>query len=254
MINGITTITELIKLRRKYSSENKKVGFVPTMGALHEGHVSLFNKSVTENDVTFVSIYVNKTQFNDPSDYNNYPRNIEKDIELLEKNGVDVLFLPTYEEIYADNYNYRIAENSMSKILCGKTRKGHFEGVLTVVLKLLNLIHPAKAYFGEKDYQQYLLIKKMCEAFFINTEIISCPTVREIDGLAMSSRNLLLTNQERKVAANFYRLLKQENDINKVKIELEKLGFGIDYIEDIDQRRFGAVFLGKVRLIDNFEL
>lgn len=254
MINRITTITELIKLRRKYSSENKKVGFVPTMGALHEGHVSLFNKSVTENDDTIVSIYVNKTQFNDPSDYNNYPRNIEKDIELLEKNGVDVLFLPTYEEIYADNYNYRITENSLSKILCGKTRKGHFEGVLTVVLKLLNLIHPAKAYFGEKDYQQYLLIKKMCEAFFINTEIFSCPTVREIDGLAMSSRNLLLTNQERKIAANFYRLLKQENDINKVKIELEKLGFGIDYIEDIDQRRFGAVFLGKVRLIDNVEL
>lgn len=254
MMNTITTINELKKLRATLSAENKKVGFVPTMGALHAGHVSLFQKSVSENDVTIVSVYVNKTQFNDPADYENYPRDINKDIALLQNNGVGILFLPTYEEIYADNYNYRITENTLSKILCGNSRKGHFEGVLTVVLKLLNIVSPSKAYFGEKDYQQYLLIKNMSKAFFLDAKITKCPTVREHDGLALSSRNLLLTIEERKTAPNFYKILRLEKNIMEAKAKLEKLGFVIDYIEDFEQRRFGAVYLGKVRLIDNVQL
>lgn len=250
----IKTAEELKFLRKKLLEEKKTVGFVPTMGALHDGHKSLFQKSVLENDVTVVSIYVNITQFNDRSDYQNYPNNIESDIEILEQSGADVLFLPDYNVIYPDNYKYRINECSLSKILCGKTRQGHFEGVLTIVMKLLNIVSPYRAYFGEKDYQQYLLIKKMCEAFFLDVEIIGCQTIREQDGLALSSRNLLLTKQERETAPNFYKLLSKHYSVSKTGEELEKLGLKVDYIEDIDDRRFGAVYLGKVRLIDNVKL
>jgi pantoate--beta-alanine ligase len=250
----IKTADELKLLRKKFSEEEKDIGFVPTMGVLHDGHKSLFQKSLLENDTTVVSIYVNKTQFNDKNDFENYPVHIEKDIEILEQSGVDVLFLPNYDVIYPDDYNYRINEYSLSKILCGRTREGHFEGVLTVVMKLLNIVRPNRAYFGEKDFQQYLLIKNMCNSFFLDLEIIGCPTIREVDGLAMSSRNLLLTEQERKIAPHFYNTLNQQYSITKTKEELERLGFKVDYIEDLENRRFGAVYLGKVRLIDNVEL
>ncbi|KAF0153190.1 MAG: pantoate--beta-alanine ligase [Ignavibacteria bacterium] len=250
----IKTADELKLLRKKFIEAKKDVGFVPTMGALHSGHKSLFQKSLVENDVTIVSIFVNSTQFNDRSDYANYPINIEKDVEILEQSGVDVLFLPNYEVIYPDNYNYRINEYLFSKTLCGRTREGHFEGVLTVVMKLLNIVNPKRAYFGEKDYQQYLLIKNMCQSFFLDVDIIKCPTVREVDGLAMSSRNLLLTKQERETAPHFYKILSQPYTIKKTEEELVNFGFIIDYIEDLHNRRFGAVYLGKVRLIDNVKL
>ena len=173
---------------------------------------------------------------------------------VLENNRINYLFLPEYNELYHDDYNYKVLEKSFSNKLCGEFRPGHFEGVLTIVLKLLNIISPDRAYFGEKDFQQYLLIDEMCKAFFIDTEIISCPTVREEDGLAMSSRNLLLTEEQKKIAPLFPRLLKSAKHPQEIKEELEMKGFKVDYITDIDNRRFGAVHLGKVRLIDNVQI
>lgn len=254
MTKIIKTISEWKRLKKSYELKDKKIGFVPTMGALHAGHESLITKSLQDNDITAVSIFVNPTQFNDPKDLEKYPRTFENDLHLLEKFKVDFLFYPEAKEIYPDNFKYRVVEDELSKILCGAFRHGHFEGVLTIVLKLLNIIQPDSAYFGEKDYQQYKLIDKMCKAFFLDIEIIPCPTVRERDGLAMSSRNILLTKEERILAANFPRLLASEKSVEEINSELEKLGFKVDYIANLEGRRFGAVHLGKVRLIDNVEL
>lgn len=229
----------------------KQVGFVPTMGALHEGHTSLLKRSKAENEITVVSIFVNPTQFNNQSDFKNYPVTMESDLKLLEECGVDYLLLPSYDEMYRDKYRYRVEESEVSSILCGAHRPGHFAGVLTVVLKLLNLARAHKAYFGEKDYQQYLLIKGMAEAFFLPTEIVPCATVRAKDGLALSSRNLRLSARERELANSFAIELKRKNNIEKVKENLSKKGFRVDYVEDHFGRRFGAVHLGDVRLIDN---
>lgn len=224
------------------------------MGALHEGHQALIRKSIEQNNISVVSIFVNKTQFNDSNDFENYPNLFEKDMDVLRRNKVDYLYYPDYQDIYPDNYQFRVFENDYSKLLCGKSRSGHFEGVLTVVMKLLNIITPNKAYFGEKDYQQYKLIEKMCEAFFLDIEVVPCPTVREHDGLAMSSRNLLLTKEQRALASQFPKLLASGHHPSVIANKLKQLGFIVDYISDIDQRRFGAVYLGKVRLIDNVEL
>lgn len=254
-------MTKIIKSAKEwndlYFEENlspSQLGFVPTMGALHKGHASLVQKSVSENIRTAVSIFVNPTQFNDPKDLEKYPKTFEHDFQMLEELDVDFLFFPEYEELYADNFIYQVHENSFSKILCGAYRSGHFDGVLTVVLKLLNIIKAGKAYFGEKDYQQYKLIKGMAEAFFLQTEIIACPTVRDEDGLALSSRNLLLSPEERKFALNFPKLLCANKSCDEIKFDLEQLGFKVDYIEEYDSRRLGAVYAGKVRLIDNVKL
>lgn len=254
-------MTQIIKTAHEwnelYTSENlsaSRLGFVPTMGALHPGHASLFEKSVSENQKSVVSIFVNPTQFNDPNDLKKYPKTFEKDFEMLEAYGVDYLFFPEYEELYADKFAYQVHEHAFSKMLCGAFRSGHFDGVLTVVMKLLNIIKAGRAYFGEKDYQQYKLIKGMAEAFFMQTAIIACPTVRDDDGLALSSRNLLLSPEERNFALNFPRLLKENKTCDEIKKELEQLGFKVDYIEEYDGRRLGAVYAGKVRLIDNVKL
>jgi len=236
---------------KKVLPKNKTLGFVPTMGALHEGHLSLIKKSIRDNDFTIVSIYVNPTQFNDKKDLKNYPITIEQDIKKLAAAGVDFLFMPSYKEMYPDGYSYRAAENNISKTLCGASRPGHFEGVLTIVLKLLNLIQPAKAYFGEKDFQQYLLIKGMARAFFIKTRIIPCKIIRENDGLAKSSRNALLSAEQRARAPLFNKILRSKKNIPAIKKELAAAGFQVDYIEEKYDRIFGAVFAGKVRLIDN---
>lgn len=233
----------------KYSG--KSVGFVPTMGALHEGHVSLFKRSKAENEITVASIFVNPTQFNNPEDFKNYPMTLEADLKLLESCGVDYCLIPSFEEIYRDKYRYKVEENQMSTILCGAHRPGHFAGVLTIVLKLLNLVRAHKAYFGEKDYQQFLLIKGMAEAFFVPTEIVPCATVRAKDGLALSSRNLRLSARERELANKFSSELKTKGDLENIKQNLAKKGFRVDYIEEYFGRRFGAVHLGDVRLIDN---
>jgi pantoate--beta-alanine ligase len=236
----------------------RRLGFVPTMGALHEGHLSLIARSRSENELTVASIFVNPTQFDDPKDLERYPRTLERDLELLEAAGCDFVLLPEPSELYHDDYRYRVSERELSTSLCGAHRPGHFDGVLTVVLKLLQLARARRAYFGEKDYQQYLLIKGMAEAFFLETEIIGCRTVREEDGLAMSSRNRLLSASDRERARSFPVVLRSgELPPESVRGELERLGFEVDYIEDRvlfgRRRRFGAVRVGSVRLIDNLE-
>lgn len=251
----VAKIVNTIKEWREiYSSEimgKKSLGFVPTMGALHKGHMTLIKKSVAENDVTVCSIFVNPTQFNNPNDLTNYPITLDSDKELLKNQGCDYIFLPNKEMIYPDNYKYVLSENSLSRLLCGNEREGHFDGVLTVVLKLLNIINCSRAYFGEKDWQQYQLIKGMAEALFLTCEIIPCPLIRESDGLAYSSRNKLLTQSERKLAPNLYKVISSNNSLPKMKKDLTSLGFGVEYIEQIEDRLLVAASLGKVRLIDN---
>lgn len=250
MVKVIKKINEWKEVR-KSKLNDKSIGLVPTMGAVHEGHLSLMRRSLSDNEITVVSSFVNPTQFNEKSDFEKYPVTYDEDIQKLNDLKIDYLFYPDREEIYHDNYRYSVDENELSKILCGAHRKGHFEGVLSVVMKLLNIIKPRKAYFGEKDYQQYLLIKGMVDAFFMEAEIIPCPIIREDDGLAMSSRNIRLTEKERNMATLFPSLLKSKHSVKKIASILKKEGFKVDYIEELNGRRFGAVHLGNVRLIDN---
>ncbi len=238
---------------------NGSVGFVPTMGALHQGHLSLVKRSRAETDVTMVSIYVNPTQFNNPNDLANYPETLTVDLQLLEAAGVSAVFMPTYELLYPDDYAYEVDEKRFSQELCGTNRPGHFTGVLTVVMKLLNLVKPQKAYFGEKDFQQLSLVKGMVEAFFLETEIIGCPIIREDDGLAMSSRNLNLVSCERRKAPLFNKLLRDAMlSDEEIQTRLNLAGFEVDYVVTKRGRRFGAVVMGndsgQVRLIDNVEV
>ncbi len=230
------------------------LGFVPTMGALHEGHASLLRRSVDENNTTVLSVFVNPTQFDQSNDLNQYPRTFAADRQLAEDLGVDVLLYPQAEEIYPDQYTYKVTESALSRRLCGAHRRGHFDGVLTVVMKLLNLTRPRRAYFGEKDFQQLALVRGMVAAFFMDVEIVGCPTVRETDGLAASSRNGNLNAEDRRRASSFPELLRSPIPVDQIARTLAEQGFGIDYIEEIEDRRFGAVHLGQVRLIDNVPL
>lgn len=230
------------------------IGFVPTMGNLHEGHASLYTMSKKENALTVASIFINPKQFNRSDDYRNYPRTLEADLALLEKLGVDYCLLPTEEAIYPDSYSYQIQENTVSQYMEGKHRPGHFTGVLTVVMKLLNLVKPERAYFGEKDYQQYLLIREMVAAFFMNIEIKSCPTIREKSGLAFSSRNNRLNPSERALADIFAQIFHQKKNIALITQELEEKGIEVEYLEDFVGRRYCAVHIGPVRLIDNYAI
>ena len=219
------------------------LGFVPTMGALHDGHISLTKRSQQENQRTLVSIFINPTQFNDPKDFESYPQTLQQDLEKLQH--VDYVLAPNAAQMYPNGYHYKVTEDEVSKILEGAHRPGHFDGMLTVVLKLLNLAQAQKAYFGEKDFQQLELVKGLTTEFFLDTEIVACPTQREANGLAMSSRNQRLKDLNK--AAIFPQLLKHPN----AKEELEKLGFEVDYVENWRGRTLGAVKLDNVRLIDN---
>ena len=251
MTKVITNLNSWFDIRNTLDGS---LGFVPTMGALHKGHESLIKKSVEENDITLVSIFVNPTQFNDKNDFRNYPKTFDDDFSMIEKCGVDYLLLPDYESLFPDNYKYRVTEKELSLILEGEHRPGHFDGVLSVVIKLLNIVKANKAYFGEKDFQQYKLIDGMTKTFFINTKIVQCETVRESDGLAYSSRNLRLTKEQRSKAPLFYSMLNSKKNIDEIILELKLNGFEVDYIKEIDNRRYGAVFLGNVRLIDNVKI
>ena len=232
-------------------------GFVPTLGALHEGHLSLIRRARSENARAWASIFVNPAQFNDSGDLARYPRTLERDLELLSGAGCDLAFLPRAEEIYRDGYRYRVTENSLSLQLEGASRPGHFDGVLTVVLKLLLLARPERAYFGEKDYQQLELVEGLVHAFFLDTRIVRCPTLREADGLAMSSRNRLLSPADRARAPALHRVLARSVAERLAPAEaanaLAREGFDVDYVADRDGRRLAAVRLGNVRLIDNVE-
>ncbi|MBV9575406.1 MAG: pantoate--beta-alanine ligase [Gammaproteobacteria bacterium] len=251
-MNIVTTLNDWQCIRKKLIA--KTIGFVPTMGHLHAGHLQLCQQSQAENDITVVSIFINPTQFNVANDFEKYPRTIEKDKQLLLSQQIDYIFLPDVTAMYPDNYEIQIAEINLSKELEGEHRPGHFNGMLTIVLKLLNLVQATRAYFGEKDYQQLCLIKKMAAALFIPTEIIACATVRAEDGLALSSRNSRLTAEQRQKAADFPRLLQSTLSPEEIVIELQQLGFKVDYVVDKWQRRLGAVWLEDVRLIDNIPL
>jgi pantoate--beta-alanine ligase len=256
------------------------VGFVPTMGYLHEGHISLVRRAKAENALSVVSIFVNPTQFGPKEDFKNYPRNIERDLAMLEP-FTDCVFMPSDKDMYPDKYNTWVDVNSITDPLEGASRPGHFRGVSTVVTKLFNIVQPAKAYFGQKDAQQLLVIKKMAVDLNMNLEVIACPTVREPDGLAMSSRNTYLTPEQRKGALVLYKALllaremsvKGETDAGKIRREMQALIRGeplsdIVYVSIADAltlREFEgqmekpalvsmAVKFGKTRLIDNIIL
>ena len=252
----ISSIDEYRKIRDEINQGS--TGFVPTMGALHTGHESLVSRSVKDCSTTVVSIYVNPTQFNNAADLQNYPDTLNNDIQILEALGADYLFLPSYDEIYPDNFRYMVEEKELSRNLCGAHREGHFTGVLTIVMKLLNIIKPDFTYFGEKDYQQFLLIKEMVEAFFMDVEIVSCPTIREHDGLALSSRNQNLDASGRAKAPLIHELLTSSKSDARISAQLSEAGFDVDYIATINGRRFAAAALGEegkqVRLIDNVVL
>lgn len=243
-----------------WRAANKTIGFVPTMGALHSGHEALLKAARLQNDIVVLSIYVNPTQFNDKKDLDKYPITLEADLEIAKASKVDAVFLPQYGEIYPDDYRYVLSENQFSKSLCGKDRPGHFNGVLTIVLKLFNIIAPTRAYFGEKDFQQLSLIKGMIEALFLDVEIIAVPNVREIDGLAKSSRNVRLNQKGRAISPQIYAIIKSSQSPEEARAALEAVGYLVDYVEDIGPRRFVAVKTydtidgNVVRLIDNVEI
>jgi pantoate--beta-alanine ligase len=249
VVSGLDTWLEV-----RETLDGRSVGLVPTMGALHEGHLELIRRSATENERTVVSVFVNAPQFSDASDLESYPRSLEGDVRIAADAGADFVFAPTHETMYGDDYRYRVTERDLGRTLEGAHRPGHFDGVLTVVLKLLNLVRPTRAYFGEKDYQQFLLIHGMAAAFFLDTEIVACPTVREADGLALSSRNALLSPEARELAPRFAELLASPEAPEVVRRRLEDAGFEVDYVEDVAGRRYGAVHLDGVRLIDNLSL
>ena len=229
------------------------IGFVPTMGALHEGHSALIERAVKECDTAIISIFVNPTQFNNSEDFESYPISLEADCEMASKAGASAAYVPESAEIYKDGQLFEIREGLISQEMEGRARPGHFEGVLTVVMKLLNIVKPTRAYFGEKDYQQFLLIRRMAAAFFLECEIIPCPTVRAADGLALSSRNQRLNRAGRELAPKLFRTLKNNESLEAAQGSLEDGGFLVEYIEEHWGRRFGAVRLDDVRLIDNVE-
>ena len=271
------TLIDYVERQREMG---KKIGFAPTMGALHEGHLSLYKAAKKENDEVISSIFVNPTQFNNPDDFQKYPKTLEKDLELLEKAGVDAVYVPNVEEMYPDGlnskkYDFDGLENEME----GKYRPGHFDGVGTIVEELFRQVQPHNAYFGEKDYQQLAIIKKMVEKTKLPVKIHGVPTLREEDGLAMSSRNVRLTETQRKEATIIYETLTKVKEWFKV-ISLEEIkqkvtdifrnsNFELEYFviadektlketdyfyKDKNYRAFIVAYAGDVRLIDNMHL
>lgn len=192
---------------RVHRSKGRSVGFVPTMGALHEGHLSLVRRAKSENDVVVVSVFVNPTQFGPNEDFEKYPRDVERDLAMLEQAGADVAFLPQVDAIYPAGFQTVISVGALADRLCGAFRPGHFSGVATVVNKLFNIVQPTRAYFGQKDFQQTVVIRRMVEDLNMDIEIVVCPTVREDDGLALSSRNAYLNEEERLAATILFRTL-----------------------------------------------
>jgi pantoate--beta-alanine ligase len=251
---------DLDELRRLRPGRGS-IGFVPTMGALHDGHLSLVRRALAENDHCIVSIFVNPTQFDDPNDLANYPKTFDDDCALLSSVGAPIVLSPHADLLYADGYRVRVSEHADALVLEGEHRPGHFDGMLTIVLKLLNIARADRAYFGEKDFQQLLLVRTMAKALFHPTRILGCPTIREDDGLAMSSRNRRLNPAQRDLAGAWAKLL-ADFDLPAAEVQrrVEALGFRVDYIAEQWGRRLGAVHTPpvdggpEVRLIDNLAL
>jgi pantoate--beta-alanine ligase len=253
MSRVVESIAEWRRLRRGPFFAGKSIGFVPTMGALHDGHLALLRRARAENDLVVLSIFVNPAQFDDPGDLERYPRTLASDLALA-GDAVDWTLAPVAREIYPDEYRYRMTEYQNSVRWEGAHRPGHFDGVLTVVLKLLTLVHADRAYFGEKDWQQLTLVQGMAEALFLATAIVACPVVRAPDGLALSSRNRRLSPEARARAALFPQILRQSADPAAAEARLRAEGFEVDYVADDGGGRLGAIRCDGVRLIDYVRL
>ncbi len=276
----ITSINEMQNTALTQRASGRSIGMVPTMGYFHEGHLSLMRRSVEENNITVVSLFVNPTQFGPNEDYEIYPRDQERDKGLAKAEGVDILFCPREEDMYPGDFKTSVEVKKITEKLCGASRPGHFEGVLTVVAKLFNIVLPHRAYFGEKDAQQLIVIKQMVRDLNYPIQIVPCPIQREEDGLAVSSRNVNLTEEQRKAAPVLYRALtkakeaieKGEKDSSEVKnlmkgeIDKEPL-VELEYAEIVDRGELEhvdviqgrilialAAKVGEVRLIDNISL
>lgn len=276
IVKGINEARDLLKDIKK---KNKSIGLVPTMGNLHRGHISLLEKAKHENDVCIVSIFVNPTQFGIGEDFNKYPRTLDEDIKKLSASGADFVFVPEIEEIYTKVDNVFIGEGKKSRVLCGAFRPGHFNGVLTIVMKLFNMFNPNKAYFGLKDYQQYILIRDMVASLNLKIEVVPCPILREKDGLAMSSRNVYLTKEQRiralslnkalvKIDTSFNSGTRAIQELKALALkELQEQNIATQYVEIVDKNDLSTVekasegnlvaiaaFCDQVRLIDNLIL
>lgn len=278
----IKTKAKLQKLICELKNEGKSIGLVPTMGALHNGHLQLVKRCVKENDVCIVSIFVNPTQFNDKNDLAKYPRTLEADAKLLEENDCFAIFAPEIDEIYDNselNSTFEFDFNGLDKVMEGKFRPGHFNGVVQIVGKLFELSTPDKAYFGEKDFQQLAIIRHLVKVKKYPIEIVGCPIVREESGLALSSRNMLLSANEKEIATNIYKTLKESVDFQQTKNVAETIdwvvtkidnteGLRVEYFEIVNGNTLQSVkdwndanyivgcitvFCGAVRLIDNIQ-
>lgn len=273
----LNTKNELISLLENIRKEGKKIGLVPTMGALHEGHLSLVKKSKQDSDITVVSIFVNPTQFNDPEDLKRYPRTLDKDVALLETVDCDIVFAPSVKEIYPEPDTRKFDFGYLETVMEGAKRPGHFNGVGQVVSKLFDIVRPDKAFFGMKDFQQIAIIKNMVKQFNYPIEIVPCPIVREENGLARSSRNTLLGEEYKKNAPHIYATLKKaRNLVPEMKVaelkqwitrEINRNPFlETEYVEIVDDTTLKivndwsekgtkvacvAVYAGEIRLIDN---
>ena len=278
----IRRIPQMKSLARKLRAEGKKIGFVPTMGALHTGHLSLMQRARQSSDIVVVSIFVNPIQFGANEDFDKYPRDLATDAELCATRGVDYIFAPMIDEVYTEDFVTYVVVEGLSDKLCGASREGHFRGVTTIVTKLLNIIHPHFAFFGRKDAQQAIVIKRMVKDLSKDSEIIVCPIVRDEDGLALSSRNEYLSDDERKAATVLYRALEKAQvlygtglrDSASILQAMESILAAepmarVDYIAIVDTKDLEpidelpedqpvlialAVFIGKTRLIDNIVL
>ncbi len=274
----INNIKEIRKQVKDWKNDGLSVALVPTMGYLHEGHESLIKKASEDNDKVIVSIFVNPMQFGINEDLSTYPRNIDRDSDICEKNGASLIFNPSVEEMYTDGFSTFVDLNNLTSGLCGKSRPTHFRGVCTVVSKLFNIVNPDKAYFGQKDAQQLSIIKQMVTDLNFDIEIVNCPIVRETDGLAKSSRNTYLSKEERQASTIINKSLKKakaliksgerdsKNVIDFIKNEISKEPLAkIDYVSIVDNNTMKniktiedgsliavAVFIGNTRLIDNF--
>ena len=249
----MTTIIKDVQQWRDIATKitGKTLGLVPTMGGLHAGHISLIKKSQAENDITVLTIFLNPTQFNRQEDLETYPACLKEDVQIAQDLQVDYVFTPTTQTMYPDDFSYQVTETNISKILEGAHRPGHFTGMLTIVLKILILFQADKAYFGEKDFQQLQLIQGLVAAFFIKTTIIACPTLRDQNGLALSSRNKNLNNEQRAIANKFAKILREGTDCASIIRDLKNLGITVDYVKDWREHRLAAVCIEKIRLIDN---
>ncbi len=276
----INKTSDLQAIIEQFKNDGKSIGLVPTMGALHKGHLSLVKNSISNNDITVVSIFVNPTQFNNPNDLASYPRTVEKDLELLQTVGCDVVFAPEADDIYSKSETdsrFEFDFEGLDKVMEGKFRPGHFNGVVQIVSKLFDLVRPDRAYFGEKDFQQLAIIRLMTRRYNLPIEIVPCPIVREDSGLALSSRNSLLKDNEKQVASHIYAVLNEsrqfvpQTEVEELKqcviaaIE-QKPELKVEYFDIVDGHTLKSigkwdesdyvvgcitVFCGNIRLIDN---